>query len=443
MQATPAQVLTLFFFIIISLGAFFLNLPGASVTGKPIGLLNSFFTSTSAVCVTGLVVVDVGTQFTLFGKIVVMCLIQAGALGIMTMATVIYVFLRRKLSVHNMVIMKEALNQGSMGFLREAIKNVVKLTFGCELLGAALLSIRFIPLYGMKRGIFHSVFHAVSAFCNAGFDLNGHFSSLTKFADDPLVVLTISGLIIMGGLGFAVIREILVKKPNRRFSLQTRIVISMTVILLAVGTILYYLIERNNPATLGDPNMGFGTKVMSAFFQSVTTRTAGFNTISQEGLRDASKVVSMALMFIGASPASTGGGIKTTTFCLLVLTAWTVVRGKDDINVRNRRIAWRQVLQAVTVAMIALTIVFFAGAVIKSLEPAQSFENVFFEVFSAFGTVGLSTGMTPSLSSASRVVLILTMFVGRVGPITFVMALAGTRDEKRKHRLMAEDILIG
>lgn len=440
---TPSQVLVTFFFLLITGGALLLTLPAATVTSGSIGFLNALFTSTSAVCVTGLVVVDTGTTFTLFGQIVIMLLIQFGALGIMTAASIIYVFLRRKMSVANMLVMREALNQDSMSYLAQTVASIIKMTILIESMGALLLSFRFIPMFGTAKGMFFSVFHAVSAFCNAGFDLNGNFSSITAFVGDPLVVLTISGLIILGGTGFAVIHEITTFKKNKKLSLQARVVVGMTLFLIVMGTVGFFLLEIMNPQTLGNPDMPWGTKVLAALFQSVTTRTAGFNTIDQGALTMPSKLLSMILMFVGASPASTGGGIKTTTACIMMMACFSIIKGNDDIQFKYRRVSIETAIKAFTTAIISLVLVLLCAGLIMIFEQGLTFDAVTFEAFSAFGTVGLSTGITAGLSSASRIILIATMFAGRVGPLTLTMALVGTRKKKHLTKNVESGIMIG
>lgn len=442
-RLTPSQVLVAFFFIIIMSGALLLMMPGATVNGE-LGFIDALFTATSAVCVTGLVVVDTGMTFTYLGKTVIIILIQLGGLGIMSYASIIYVFLKRKMSVSNMLVMRDALNQNGMSYLRGSISNMIKLTFFIEFLGAFLLSFRYIPMYGALKGAFFSVFHAISAFCNAGFDINaGYMTSITEFADDPLVVLTTAALIVLGGTGFVVLHEITHKKKNKNFSLQARVVVVMTIVLLLVGTVGFYLIEYTNPLTIGNPEMNHGTKIMSAFFQSVTLRTAGYNTIDQAALRMPSKLLSMVLMFIGASPASTGGGIKTTTFCILLMACYSTIAGHEDVEFKYRRVAKELALKAFVITSISFTFVIICSSVLMIFESNVAFEAILFEAFSAFGTVGVSLGITPELTTVSRIIIILTMFAGRVGPLTITTALAGTKDKKKLTKNVESTMMIG
>lgn len=443
-RLTPPQVLVIFFFLLILSGALLLMLPISSVQQGSMNFVDALFTSTSAVCVTGLVVVDTGTKFTYFGKTIIMLLIQFGGLGIMTFASIIYVFLRRRMSVANMLVMKEALNQESMSYLTNTVSNIVKMTFCIEAVGAFLFSFRYIPMYGPAKGGFFSAFHAVSAFCNAGFDINsGNFTSIMEFVGDPLIVLTTSGLIILGGIGFAVIHELKNYRKNKKLSLQVRVVVGMTLFLLIGGAVGFYLLEMNNPQTIGDPGMSFGTKVLGAFFQSVTTRTAGFNTIDQGAMTLSSKLLSMVLMFIGASPASTGGGIKTTTFCIILMACMSIIKGDNNVEFKYRRISIELVVKAFVICTISFMLVMLCSTMIMLFDSGLSFDAILFESFSAFGTVGLSVGITPTLSTASRIVLILTMYAGRVGPLTLTMALAGTRDKKRLVKNVESSMMIG
>ena len=442
-RQSPARILTLFFFTIITIGAFLLNTPFATVSGERIGLLNAYFTATSAVCVTGLIVVDTSAVFSLFGQIVVMLLIQCGGIGIMIFASIIYGFLRRKMSIANMLVMREALNQDNMATLTKTITNVVKLTFFIEGIGAVLLAIRFIPEFGLVKGTFYSVFHSVSAFCNAGFDLmDGNFTSITAYMADPLIVLTISGLIIGGGIGFAVTHEVLHRKHNRKLSLQARVVFGTTAFLLVAGTLGIYALERTNPLTLGDPNMSEGVRWLSAFFQSVTCRTAGFNTIDQAGMRTGSKLLSMGLMFVGASPASTGGGIKTTTFAIIVLACIALIKQQKEITFKYKRVSQETVMKAFVTATVSLGILCLCTFVIACAEPNVGLVDIMYESFSAVATVGITTGITSTLGNVSKIALILTMFAGRVGPITLTMAFAG-EGKKKVIKNIEAGIMIG
>ena len=320
------SILALGFLAVILLGTVLLALPIAAKNGQSIGLFDSLFTSTSAVCVTGLVVVDTGTTFSLFGQIVLIVLIQVGGLGFMVFATMLMVMLGRKISIRGRMLIRESMNASSLSDLGSLTRLYLLLSLAIELIGTITLCFRFVPLYGWKHGTWMALFHSVSAFCNAGFDLFGNYASLTAFSGDPLVLLTVASLIILGGLGFSVILETARNRQGfRNLSLHTRIVLMTTLVLLLAGTVFYWIVERTNAETLA--GCSEGEKILNAFFQSVTMRTAGFNSFDLSALRDGTKLFSSLLMMIGASPASTGGGIKTTTIAALTLLMLGVVRG--------------------------------------------------------------------------------------------------------------------
>ena len=438
------SILVIGFLAVILLGAALLAMPFAAKNGHSIGVFNSLFTSTSAVCVTGLVAVDTGTTFSLFGQIVLLVLIQVGGLGFMMFATMLLVLLGRRISIKGRMLIRESMNASSLSNLGSMMKLYLLLSLAIELAGMALLSVRFVPLYGWKHGLWMAVFHAVSAFCNAGFDLFGNYASLTAFSGDPLVLMTVAVLIILGGLGFSVVLETIRNRRGfRNLSLHTRIVLSTTLFLLLAGTLFFWLVERTNTDTLAD--FGEGEKVLNAFFQSVTMRTAGFNTFDLSGFRDGSKMVSSLLMMIGASPASTGGGIKTTTIATLALLMLSVVRGEDEVNVARRRLPGDITRRALAVAVLFLTTLLTGTLMISLIENGQfPLEDVFFEASSAMGTVGVSAIGTPNLSSASRAVLLPMMFLGRVGPLTLAVAVAKRQGRvKTVSKYPEERIMIG
>ena len=418
------SILVLGFLAVILLGTGLLVLPIAAKNGQSIGLFNSLFTSTSAVCVTGLVVVDTGTTFSLFGQIVLMVLIQVGGLGFMVFATMLMVMLGRKISIKGRMLIRESMNTSSLSDLGNLTKLYLLLSLVIELIGATLLCVRFIPLYGWKHGMWLALFHSVSAFCNAGFDLFGGYESLTAFSGDPLVLLTVASLIILGGLGFSVILETIRNRYGfRNLSLHTRIVLMTTLVLLLTGTAFYWIVERANAETLAGCNEG--KKVLNAFFQSVTMRTAGFNSFDLSALRDGSKLFSSLLMIIGASPASTGGGIKTTTVATLALLMLSVVRGENGVNVARRRLSDDIARRALAVAVLFLTTLLTGTLIISLIENGRfPLEDILFEASSAMGTVGVSAIGTPNLSSASKAILLPMMFLGRVGPLTLAVAVA-------------------
>ena len=440
----PERLLALGFFLLILLGTVLLSLPWAAQNGRSIGLFDALFTSTSAVCVTGLVAVDTGPVFSLFGQLVLLILIQVGGLGFMVFATMIMVALGRKISIRGRMLIRESMNGASLSDLSRLTWLYLLLALAIETVGTVLLSIRLIPLLGWKHGIWMALFHAVSAFCNAGFDLFGNYASLTAFSGDPLVLLTVAVLIILGGLGFAVILETLRNRQGfRSLTLHTRIVLLTTLGLVLTGTVFYWLAERSNAETLA--GFGEGEKILNAFFQSVTMRTAGFNSFDLSRFRDGSKLFSSVLMMIGASPASTGGGIKTTTFAALVLLMLSVVRGENEVNVARRRLSTDIARRALAVAVLFLTTLVTGTLIISFIENGRfPLADILFEASSAMGTVGVSAIGTPNLHPASRAVLLPMMFLGRVGPLTLAFAVA-----KRQGRIKTlskhpeERIMIG
>ncbi|MFZ5974276.1 MAG: TrkH family potassium uptake protein [Bacillota bacterium] len=426
LRLSSTQTVVLGFFLVIVAGALLLSLPFATRDGRSVGLLNALFTATSAVCVTGLVVVDTGTTYSLFGQIVILLLIQTGGLGFMTIASLAFMLARKRITLSERLVIKESLNQDTNAGMVRLVRRVLLLTFIMEGLGFLLLSTRFIPVYGFAKGLYFSVFHAVSAFCNAGFDLIGNYQSLIPFQDDIIVNITVMGLIIFGGLGFVVISDIWRKRSFKKLDTHSKAVLKMTGFLIIAGAALFLIMESGNPATLGHAGMEGGSKVMGAFFQSVTARTAGFNTIDQGTLSYASKLGCMLLMFIGASPASTGGGIKTTTAYVIFKTAVAAMRGRGEVNMLGRKCARDVIMRSVGIIALALTLVFISSLVVFIAEAGtgKHFESILFEVFSAFGTVGLSEGITPTLLPISKLMLIVTMFAGRLGPLTLTMAFA-------------------
>lgn len=410
------------FALIILLGSALLSLPCAARSGESIGWFDALFTSTSAVCVTGLVVRDTGTTFSLFGQIVLLCLIEVGGLGFMTFATLVFRLIGREISLRERMLIRESMNESGVGGMEQLIHWVARSAFTVQLAGAAALALRFVPLYGWGRGLYYSVFHAVSAFCNAGFDLFGNYASLTGFRADALVNLTVILLVVVGGLGFGVLRDLKQRRKRRYLHLQTRLVLATYGLLLVFGWLFTLLAEWSNPGTLGP--LPPGEKLLAALFQSVTLRTAGFNTIDQAALRPATKLISALLMLIGASPASTGGGVKVTTVAVIFLVVRMTARGQDSIVVFRRGISNALVRRAITVALIALCIVLVDVVAISLMQPELDFMDVVMECSSAMGTVGVSCFGSASLNALSRALIICTMYLGRIGPLTMALLLA-------------------
>jgi trk system potassium uptake protein TrkH len=419
-KLTPYQILVLGFAGLIIAGALLLMTPMASATGQSLPFVDALFTATSAVCVTGLVVVDTGTYFSLFGQIVIIVLIQAGGLGFMTMATLMALIMRRKIQLRERLIMQEALNHMTVSGVVRLTQYIIFTTFLLEFIGGTILAIHWYSDLG-SVAIYYGYWHAISSFCNAGFDLFGNFSSLTNYVDDITVNFTVTSLIIFGGLGFTVIFDVYNNRRWNKLSLHTKLVLSTTLVLLVFGTVVIFLLEMNNPNTLGE--LSWKGKILASYFQSVSPRTAGYNTVDIGKMQDATLFFTIILMFIGASPASTGGGVKTTTVGVMIAAIWTLIAGKYDVEIFRRRINQNIIYKAFTIFFIAATLVIVVTMMI-SVSERFSFLRILFEVVSAFGTVGLSTGITSSLTVHGKLWLIFTMFAGRVGPVTFVLALA-------------------
>ena len=433
-EPRPEEWLVFGFLGIILLGTLLLALPVSTRDGHSIGFLDSLFTATSAVCVTGLVAVDTGTTFSLFGQAVLLVLIQVGGLGFMVFATRVMMMLGRRISIKNRLLIRESMNGASLSNLGTLARLYLLLALGIEAAGAALLAIRFVPMVGLRRGSWFAVFHAVSAFCNAGFDLFGGFSSLTGFASDPLMLLTVAALIILGGLGFSVILEVLRDRTGfRSLSLHTRIVLTFTLALLSAGTAFYALVEHGR------------LDILNAFFQSVTMRTAGFNSVDLSSFTDGSKLFSSLLMMIGASPASTGGGMKTTTVAVVALLIVSVVKGDDGVNAARRRISADTVRRALAVVALFLAMLTLGTLSLAIIEDGRfSLADILFECSSAMGTVGVSAISTPNLHPFSRAVLLPMMFLGRVGPLTLAVAMARKQGHvKPVAKFPEEKIMIG
>lgn len=420
------------FLVIILLGSLLLTLPIASATGVRVRWFDALFTATSAVCVTGLVVVDTGTVYSTFGHVVLLILIQIGGLGFMTFATMMFRLMGKSISMRERMIMQDSLNEDDIGGVVSLITWVAKSAFTVELTGAALFAIRLIPAYGALKGAFFAVFHAVSAFCNAGFDLFGNGSSLTGYTGDILMNLTAVGLVVIGGLGFGALGDILKKRRFARLRLHTKLVLVSYFSLLLGGMVIVLALEWSNPGTLGP--LSVKDKLLAALFQSVTLRTAGFNTIDQASLRDCTKLIGGFLMLIGAAPASTGGGIKVTTLAILVLTVRMVARGESSIVVFERRIDRQLIQRTVAITFIAIAVAFVDVCALSVLQPGAAFLDLYYECVSAVGTVGISAIGSASLVPLARILIIITMYIGRIGPLT--MALLFMRRQSRARELI-------
>ncbi len=439
----PSQILVLGFLFIILLGAIILSTPFVTKNGESIGFINAFFTSTSAVCVTGLVLVDTGSYWNYIGKTVIIILIQIGGLGFMTMASLLTLVAGKKFTLQKRIVMQESMGAQHLSGIVRITKYAVYMTLTFELIGAIILSFRFIPMYGKAKGIYYSIFHAISAFCNAGFDIMGTGNSISQFAKDPLVSITISMLVIIGGLGFMVISELLRFKKFKKWSLNAKLVVVSTLILLFIPFIVIFILEYNNPATLKD--FSIGEKFIASFFASMTPRTAGFNTIDLNSMRPASLVLTMILMFIGGSPSSTAGGVKTTTVALFFITIISILRGKKDTEAFGRRIPVENVKRAIAVIGIATFFLISSITLLSITEEGASFFAIVFETLSAYGTVGLSIGLSAKLTTIGKLIMSLAMFLGRVGALTLLFA-ATSKLKNPENQLLSypeEQISIG
>ncbi|WP_338555067.1 TrkH family potassium uptake protein [Paenibacillus sp. KS-LC4] len=436
---SPPRILVVGFAIIIMLGALLLSLPFASADGSGLRFLDAFFTATSATSVTGLVVVDSGTYFSIAGQLIIMLLIQIGGLGFMTMGTLFALVLKKRISLKERLILQEAMNQGSMEGIVRLIRKVIVYSLSFELIGTLLFTLRFACDMPFGKAMYFGLFHAISLFNNAGFDIFGDYRSLTMYVDDPIVNLTAMLLIISGGLGFIVISDLLEFRRRKRLSLHSKVVLAMTGSLIAVGAVVIFIFEFSNASTLG--SLDWGGKILSSFFQSVSPRTAGANTLNYADLRQATLFFTIILMFIGASPGSTGGGIKTTTFMTLIGAVVAMFRGKEDIVLFRYRLGKERVLKALTITMLSLVLVVVVTMLLSATED-QQFIKILFEATSAFGTVGLSMGITPELSDFGKIIISITMFAGRLGPLTLAYAL-NPKTSKELYRYPEGKITIG
>ena len=420
---SQTRIIAFGFLSIIVIGTILLMLPFASKSGESAGFVPALFTAVSSSCVTGLVVLDTATGWSLFGQIVIICLIQVGGLGFMTIATMFSMLLKRKMGLREKEIMVESINTEHIGAIRNITGKIIAGTAIFEGTGALLLATRFIPEFGWAKGIWYSVFHSVSAFCNAGFDLMGirePYSSFVSFADDWVVILTLSVLIIIGGIGFLVWDDISIKKLKfKRYQLHTKIVLTVTAILLVVPTVLFFVFERN----FTNEGLNFGDSLLNAIFDSVTARTAGFNSTDTASLSPASKILTVFLMFIGGSPGSTAGGIKTTTLAVIAISTFNGITRRQSKGIFGRRLEKDAIHKASSVVFTNMSLAIFGIIAILALQPNMDIGDVIFECASAIGTVGMTTGITRDLETASRLIIAFLMFCGRVGSVSFALAL--------------------
>ncbi len=419
---SQTQFIAYGFFCVIMAGTLLLMLPAASRDGQCAGFLECLFTATSASCVTGLVVYDTWSQWTLFGQLVIITLIQIGGLGFITVGVFLSILLRRRIGLKERGLIQESVNALQIGGVVRLAKKIIIGTCIFEGTGALILALRFIPEYGFLKGIYYGIFHAVSAFCNAGFDLMGHkgaYSSLVSYYDDVVVNAVIMLLIIIGGIGFIVWDDIERNRLNwKRYALHTKIVLITTAILIFGGAILFYLCEKDH--LLAD--MDGKAKILTSLFASVTARTAGFNTVDTAAMQDSSIFLTIVLMFIGGSPGSTAGGIKTTAMVIMLFGVISSIRGTDGVNVFGRRLEDDAINRGSAIFSLNLFLIVAASLAVMAAQPELVMSDVLFETFSAMGTVGMSTGITRELTDFSRVVMILLMYCGRIGSLSFALA---------------------
>nr|WP_276578988.1 TrkH family potassium uptake protein [Bacillus paralicheniformis] len=427
-------MLVLVFLFFIILGTLLLKTPAA--TSKPIGWIDTLFTSTSAMTVTGLAVVDTGTDYTLFGQLMILVLIQVGGLGIMSFAVLIFIMLGKKIGLKERLLIQQSLNQTSLGGIIKLIKSLFIYSFAIEMLAMLILAVKWVPEYGFARGVYYSLFHAVSAFNNAGFSIWP--DSLMQYEGDPLVNLVISFLFIIGGIGFTVLSDLWHKRSFKKLSLHSKLMIYGTFIINLSAMIFIFLLEYQNQKTLG--MLPPAEKLWGAYFQAVTPRTAGFNTTDIGSLHESTITLLLLLMFVGAGSASTGGGIKLTTFLVILLSVITFLKGKKHISIAKKTLKDQLIIRSLAISTISVLLILAAVFILNMTEP-KPFLAILFEVVSAFGTVGLSMGITADLSPIGKMLIVFIMFLGKLGPLTLAFSLA--RPEKENIRYSSEDILTG
>lgn len=434
----PAQILVLGFAALILAGTILLMLPISTVEeGRGLNFINALFEATSAVCVTGLAVVDTGTTFTVFGQIVLLLLIQIGGWGFMTIGIFMFIILGKKIGLKERLLLQDSLNVFTLSGVVKLVSRIIYISLIVEALGAMVLAIRWSFDMPLGKAIYYGIFHSISAFNNAGFGLES--DSLSKWVADPTINIVITFLFISGGIGFTVIMDIFQKKSIHRLSLHSKVALLMTLILNVAATIIILISEFHNPATIG--HLGLGGKLWASYFQGVVPRTAGFNTMDIGQMTLSSQVFIMALMFIGASSGSTGGGIKVTTFAIILLALWTVLTNRDNVNVFKRRISWHLVNKSLSIGVTALIFIFTIFFFLTFTEKADM-NKILFETISAFGTVGLSEGLTGNLTPIGRILITIMMFIGRLGPLTMAFALMLNKKEA-KIKYAEEKIMIG
>lgn len=440
LKLTPPKILSLGFIVLILAGTFLLCLP-ASSTGGTISFIDALFMATSATCVTGLAVIDTGTQLTTFGQTVLLVLFQFGGLGFVTMATLITLVLNKRISLKERLLLQESMNQNSMQGIVLLIRRVLIYSVVIQITGAIVFTGRFMMEMPIGQASYYGLFHSISIFNNAGFDLfgdvHGPFSGLTRYVEDPIVNITSMILIFLGGIGFIVLSDVMDFPKRKRLTLHSKVVLSTSVVLIVIGALLFFMLEMNSTLK----NLHPGGKVMATFLQAITPRSGGVTTIDISLLRESTQFLMVILMFIGAAPGSTGGGIKVTTFAILVTAVLARLRGKEDIVLFRHRISKESVYRAISMTLLSVIFVVIATMLLSVTENAE-FLSVLFEAVSAFGTSGLSMGLTPNLTTVGKCLIIILMFVGRIGPLTLAYALK-SKNHKELYRYPEGNITIG
>ncbi len=435
----PAHILVLGFTGLIFIGTCLFMIPAATRDRHHLSLIDALFEATSAVCVTGLAVVDTGTTFTLFGQIILLILIQLGGWGFITSGILMFIILGKKIGLKQRLLLQESLNTFSLQGIIKLVQRVIIITLIVEAIGAIVLSIRWSQEMGWGRAIYYGIFHSISAFNNAGFGLEA--DSLSKWVGDPTVNIVVTALFILGGIGFYVVADVFEKRNFRKLSLHTKVTLFFTVVINVLSTVIIFGLEYNNPATLG--GLGLSDKWWAAYFQGVVPRTAGFNSIDIGQMTLSSQVYMMGLMFIGAASGSTAGGIKVTTFALLLLALAAVITNREDINIFQRRVPASLVSRALSIAVSGVIFIFVIFFLLTITEKGAEMSEIAFETVSAFGTVGMSAGLTMDLTPIGKILITIMMFIGRLGPLTMAFALAIHSKKKAKIRYPEEKILLG
>lgn len=446
-ELKTTHIIALGFVILIFVGSILLSLPFAAADGQRTPYIDALFTATTSSCVTGLVTVVTGEHWSFFGQVVILIMIQLGGLGVVSFTTLLLIIAGKRIQLKQRMLIQEAYGFDTLTGLVRMVKKMIKGSLIVEGIGAVLYTFIFIPRYGLLKGIWVSVFTSISAFCNAGMDLMGA-NSMMDYVDHPLMNLITMGLIVIGGLGFfvwwdflAMIRRVRKEKMSfkmswRRMSLHSKIVLSSTFVLITGGAVIFYVLEHNNPLTMG--NLSMGGKIWASIFQSVTLRTAGFASIDQAGMTNASAILGCVMMFIGGSPGGTAGGVKTVTVMLIAFSVLAVITGKEDVELGHRRIGLENVMKALCVVLLQVVSLVLSTFAMCCFETDLPILQIMYETFSALGTVGLTMGITEGLTLAGKIIIIASMYCGRLGPITMAMVMNVNSKNKKVHRKLPE-----